>query len=170
AVARELVAAAVGDRGAEDRDAMRMQARGLLRIADRCDEAYDANNSSQGSAHDDCLPSPADLPGPKGPGLRYLTSISGVINQQHFFGFFRFRDGLAIEDALEAFRIELTVPLCDDDGGQTIADQIRERARAGHEAIDPDQQREARDRQRRNRRERRRQRDESAPRHARRAL
>ena len=61
-------------------------------------------------------------------------------------------------------------PLGDDDGRHAVADQVGQRARLRHEAVDAEDQREARHRNRADGRQRRRQHDEAAAGDAGRAL
>src|SRR5579862_2357197 len=66
--------------------------------------------------------------------------------------------------------VELVLPFRYDDGRHAVADEVRQRARLGHEAIDAEDQRQATHGNRRNARKRRREHDEAAAGHARRTL
>lgn len=50
-----------------------------------------------------------------------------------------------VEKGVCAFRIELTLPLRDDDGGDSVADEVDEGSHLGHEAVDAEEECEARD-------------------------
>src|SRR2546422_1901900 len=63
-------------------------------------------------------------------GSYSLAPVARVIDQEHLFGFFGFRDGLPIEHALQPFDVELIVRLGDDNRREPVADQVCERARA----------------------------------------
>src|SRR5450755_3200892 len=53
---------------------------------------------------------------------------------------------LAVERAAQAIGVEIAGPLGDDDSGDTVADQVRECACFRHEAVDAEDERQARDR------------------------
>ena len=74
------------------------------------------------------------------------------------------------EDPAGARRVELLFPARDDDGADAVPDQVRDRAGLGHEAVDTEEEREARHGDVADGRERRGERDEPAARHGGRAL
>src|SRR5688500_5815010 len=77
---------------------------------------------------------------------------------------------LAIENAFHPARVERSVPLGDDDGRDAVANQVRQRPRLRHEAIDADDEGQTGHRDGRDRGEGRRQRDEPSADDGRRAL
>src|SRR5215471_14402485 len=68
---------------------------------------------------------------------------------------------IAIEDEAQTLVIELAHPPRNDDGREYIAEEVGDGANFRHEALDPEQQREAADRQNAESRDRRSERDKA---------
>src|SRR5437879_213645 len=45
-----------------------------------------------------------------------------------------------VEEGVGALGVKLALPLCDDDGGDSVADEVDEGAHLGHEAVDAEKQ------------------------------
>ena len=81
---------------------------------------------------------------------------------EHRFGLVGLGVGLVVELAAQARLVEVAGPFGDHDGRDAVADQVGQRARLRHEAVDAEDQRQPGDRHVADRRQRRRQHDEAA--------
>ena len=89
-----------------------------------------------------------------------------VVVDQHLLGGVGFGLRLVVEMRAHPLDIERTFPFRDHDGRDAVADQVGERARFRHEAVDPQDQGDRRDRDRADARQRRGQHDEARAGHA----
>ena len=65
---------------------------------------------------------------------------------EHLFRLLGLDVGFLVEHAIHPRRVQFTAPLSDDDRGDAVADEVGDRARLGHEAVDAEDQRQAGDR------------------------
>src|SRR5262245_52551289 len=80
--------------------------------------------------------------------LRALLSLRSLrcVSDEDLLWMVGFLRGLAVQHAGHPFSIQRSVPACDGDGADTVADQVRDRPALRHEAIDADDERQAGDR------------------------